>query len=128
MMKKTLALISLVLIIACNSYGEKLEYKNTEVYFTSKVTKEEAQRLGDYLVSSEFADGNSKSVQLTKSDNGNYAFRMVGTKEASENVSYEALFKIFGKQISDSVFNKAPVDFHICSNTFKTLKVIPFEK
>ncbi|MFY0602897.1 MAG: hypothetical protein JXQ93_03035 [Flavobacteriaceae bacterium] len=126
MKKLMLLLVCFTLIIACNTYGEKLEYKKTEVYYTSKVSKEEAQKLGNYLVSSEFADGNNKSVQLTKGDNGNYVFRMVTTKEASENKTYETLFKIFSKQISDSVFNKAPVDFHVCNNTFKTLKIIPF--
>ena len=52
---------------------------------------------------------------------------MVTTKEASESDYYKTIFKLFSKQISDSVFNKTPVDFHICDNTFKTLKVIPFE-
>ena len=117
-----------ILITSCNGYGTKLEYQKTEVYYTSKVDKKEAQKLGDFLISTEFADGKRKSVQLTKDDaNGNYIFRMVTTKEASESKYYETIFKLFSKQISDSVFNKTPVDFHICDKTFKTLKVIPFE-
>ncbi len=59
--------------------------------------------------------------------NNHYQFRMVTTKEAAESESNEAIFKIYAKQISDSVFNKKPVDFHICDNTFNTLKEIPFE-
>ena len=60
-------------------------------------------------------------------ENGNYEFRMVTTKEAAESETYETIFKYYAIQISDSVFNKQPVDFHICDNVFKTLKVIPFE-
>ncbi len=113
---------------SCNTYGTKLKYQKTEVYYTDKVEKEEAEKLGEFLVSSEFAGGNGKSVQLTKDEEtGNYVFRMVTTKEAAESKSYETIFKLFTKQISDSVFNQSPVDFHVCNNTFKTLKVIPFE-
>ena len=120
---------SLVLFYACSGYGKKLQYQKTEVYYTDKVEKIEAEKLGDFLVRSEFADGNEKSIQLSKDDKTNhYTFRMVTTKEAIESKSYQTIFKLYAKQISDSVFNKHPVDFHICDNTFKTLKVIPFEK
>ncbi|MFY0630310.1 MAG: hypothetical protein JXR05_08000 [Flavobacteriaceae bacterium] len=130
MKTKIVAILVLFTIVStsCNGYGKKLEYQKTEVYYTSKVDKKEAQRLGEFLVRAEFADGKEKSVQLTKDDfNGNYIFRMVTTKEASESKYYETIFKLFSKQISDSVFNKTPVDFHICDNTFNMLKVIPFE-
>ncbi len=126
--KITIFLLSLVLILACSGYGEKLQFEKTEVYYTSKVDKSEAEKLGKFLVSSGFADNNEKSIQLSKNDeNGNYQFRMVTTKEASESDTYEAIFKLYAQQISDSVFNKKPVDFHVCNTTFKTLKVIPFK-
>lgn len=126
-MKRLIIVLGMALLYACTSYGEKLEFKKTEVYYTNKVSLKEVQKLGDYLVSSKFADGNRKSIQLTKSDNGNYVFRMVTTKEASEDKTYEVLFKVFSKELSDSVFDQAAVDFHVCNNTFKTLKVIPFK-
>ena len=117
-----------VLIISCNSYGTKLEYQKTEVYFTDKVDKKDAEKLGDFLVRSEFADGNEKSVQLTLDEtNGNYIFRMVTSKEASEKDYYETVFRNFAKQLSDSVFDQKPVDFHVCDNTFTTIKIISFE-
>lgn len=123
-----ISIISLVFLLACNGYGKKLQYQKTEVYYTDKVEKTDAEKLGDFLVKSEFAGENEKSIQLSKDDKtGNYQFRMVTTKEAAESETYKAIFKIYAKQISDSVFNKQPVDFHICDNTFKTLKVIPFK-
>ena len=79
-MKRLIIVLGMALLYACTSYGEKLEFKKTEVYYTNKVSLKEVQKLGDYLVSSKFADGNRKSIQLTKSDNGNYVFRMVTTK------------------------------------------------
>ncbi|NVK53220.1 MAG: hypothetical protein HWD85_09815 [Flavobacteriaceae bacterium] len=116
------------IILSCSGYGKKLEFNNTEVYYTKEVFKEEAQKLGKFLVRSEFADGKEKSVQLTKNKETNhYIFRMVTNPEAAKNKAYEILFKAVAIQISDSVFNKAPVDFHVCNNTFKTLKELPFK-
>lgn len=130
-MKKQLYILLLLLSIiisSCNPYGEKLEFKATEVYYTEHVTKQEAQKLGEFLVSSEFADGRKKSVQLTKNEeSGNYTFRMVTNEKAQKEDSYDILFKAISIQISDSVFNGKAVDFHVCNNTFKTLRVIPFK-
>lgn len=118
----------MLFIFGCSGYGEKLQYAKTEVYYTDNIAKEEAEKLGEFLVSSGFAGENEKSIQLSKNkENGHYQFRMVTTKEAAESKTYETIFKYYAIQISDSVFNKQPVEFHICDNVFKTLKVIPFE-
>ena len=124
--KHIVLFISLSLLIGCSSYGKKLDFNGTEVYYTSKVEKADAEKLGDYLVKSKFADGGKKSIQLTK-EKDIFVFRMVTTREAAESKMYETVFKLFTKTISDSVFNKQPVDFHVCDNTFNTLKVIAFE-
>lgn len=126
--KKIILICFSLTIVACSGYGKKLEYNKTEVYYTSNVKKSEAEKLGEFLVSSGFAGENEKSVQLSKNEeSGNYQFRMVTTEKAANSESYQTIFKMFAKQISDSVFNKKPVDFHVCNNTFETLKVIPFE-
>ena len=125
--KNSLICISLTILIACTGYGEKLKFNDTEVYYTSNIDKSDAEKLGALLVKTKFTNG-AKSVQLTKNTKTNrFIFRMVTTKEAATNKSYETIFKIFAKQISDSVFNKLPVDFHICDNTFTTLKELPFK-
>jgi len=128
-MKKFLIIFLVTSVfVACSGYGTKLEYNGTDVYYTDKVDKKDAEKLGDYLVKSEFADGNVKSVQITKNDDSkHFIFRMVATKEASESKKYETIFKLYAQQLSDSVFNKQPVDFDVCDNTFTTLKTITFE-
>ena len=126
--KKLILICFSLAIVACSGYGKKLEYNKTEVYYTANIEKLEAEKLGEFLVSSGFAGENEKSVQLSKNEeSGNYQFRMVTTEEAANSESYQTIFKMFAKQISDSVFNKKPVDFHVCNNTFETLKVIPFK-
>jgi len=126
---KTILLITIIgLIISCSGYGKKLQFSKTEVYYTSVITKDEAQKLGEYLVSSGFADGNGKSVQLTKNkSNKNYVFRMVTSKKAMKDSTYDFIFQLMAKQLSDSVFNGNPVDFHVCDDTFKTVKELNFK-
>ncbi len=103
-------------------YGEKLEFNGTDVYYTDMVTEAEAQRLGEYLLSSEFADGAEKSVQLSKRDSI-YLFRMVVvdgvTKDSANDISFMAL----AWTLSAQVFNNAPVELEACDNRFGTLRV-----
>lgn len=131
-MKTNRILIILVifcsLLIACNSYGKKEEFYGTEVYYTKSVDKEDVKRLGEFLVRSKFADGKTKSVQLTKNeDNGNYIFRMVTNEKVQKENTYDFLFKALAVQISDSVFSGKPVDFDVCDNRFKTIKTLSFQ-
>ncbi len=103
-------------------YGEKLEFNGTDVYYTDMVTEAEAQKLGEYLLSSEFADGAEKSVQLSKRDSI-YLFRMVVvdgvTKDSANDISFMAL----AWTLSAQVFNNAPVELEACDNRFGTLRV-----
>lgn len=121
------SLLLLFLLIGCTGYGKKLEYNGTEVYYTKEIQKEEAVKLGEFLVRSKFADGRTKSVQLTKNtENGHYVFRMVTNEKAQTNETYEILFKALAIQVSDSVFNKHAVDFDVCNNRFETVKSLAF--
>lgn len=77
----TLFLVLTAIVTACNSYGTKLEYSSTEVYYTDLVKKEEAEKLGNFLISSEFADGKKKSLQqiafLHRKGKKNYAYHRI---------------------------------------------------
>lgn len=128
-MKKALKVIGFLVaafvgfvIYSMDGYGEKLEFNGTDVYYTDEVTEADAQKLGEYLVSSEFADGGEKSVQLSKRDSV-YLFRMVVidgvTKDSANDISFMAL----AWTLSANVFDKAPVELEACDNTFETLRV-----
>ena len=129
-MKKHILLlfVTAVLFASCSGYGDKEVFNATEVYYKGDISTDEVNRLGNYLISSEFADGRGKSVQLVKNEeNGNYVFRMVANEKAQKDKTYEILFKALAMQISDSVFSGEPVDFDICNNTFESVKYIPFK-
>ena len=128
-MKKILKVLGfLVLIIAAyavislKSYGEKLEFNGTDVYFTEEVSEAEAQRLGAYLVETEFADGRSKSVQLSKRDSV-YLFRMVVKKGIVEDSTNDVTLTAMTYALSLGVFDGAPVELEACDDVFGTLRV-----
>ena len=115
--------ILLVVGLACNQYGEKLEYNGGELYYTKNVTEAEAKKLGDYMVKEGFYDGTKKSVQLDKSGS-TYQFRMVVVKDKQTDPATAAAMKNIANELSQNVFNNAPTEVHICDDQLKTLQVV----
>ena len=113
----------LMIGLACNQYGTKLEYNGGEVYYTDNVTEADAKKLGEFLVKEGFFDGKPKTVQLEKAGS-TYQFRMVVQPEKQNDEATAELMKTFASELSENVFNKAPVEMHICDETLKTVKVV----
>lgn len=121
----TLATILLLFVFqGCNNYGKEKTYNGVELYHTKNITEAEAEQLGNYLVSSKFADGTTKTVQLTKSGS-TYQFRFVVKDEATKDTGLYKTLKFFASVLSSQVFNGAHVEVHMCDNVLKTLKVFP---
>ncbi len=119
----TVLAILLAFGLACNQYGEKLEFNGGELYYTKNVAEAEARKLGEYLVKEEFYDGKEKTVQLDK-EGGTYQFRMVVIEDKRNDESTLEIFKTFASQLSTDVFNDAPVEVHVCDEKLKTLKIV----
>jgi hypothetical protein len=129
-MKKYLTLIPVMLIFillsGCNFYGTEKDFDGVQVYHTDKVTAAETDRLGNYLVKEKFANGEAKSIQLTKSGN-TYQFRMVIKEGLDKDTTYWKTARFFGSMLSAQVFNGAPLEVHLCDDQLKTLKVLVAE-
>ena len=127
-MKKLRSVIVLLAVFAIywfvlrTDYGDKLEFNGTDVYYTETVNQAEAQKLGEYLVESEFADGGGKSVQLSKRDSV-YVFRMVVKEGIEKDSANDLTFLAMTYALSMAVFDGAPVELEACDNTFETLRV-----
>jgi hypothetical protein len=124
-MKKTvypLLALYITLLVGCNSNGEEKTFNGVQLFYTSVITEAEADRLGAFLIDSEFANGEDKTVQITKSGN-TYAFRMVVKKGVENDHEYAQIFKQVAAEISKNVFNNAPVDLHACDKYLNTLRV-----
>ncbi len=120
-----LVAMALFAVSSCSlTWGKRLEFNGGELYYTSKVTEEEANRLGNYLTKAGFYDGNEKTVQITM--NGTtYEFRMVIKKGLDEDQEYIEIAKLFAEELSYEVFNGSQVDIHFCNEQLKTLRVVP---
>lgn len=116
------ALFVAYLVFFTDGYGEKLEFNGTDVYYTEGVTEADAQKLGEYLITSEFADGGEKSVQLSKRDSV-YLFRMVVMDGVTKDSTNDITFMAMAWTLSANVFDSAPVELEACDNTFETLRV-----
>ena len=111
-------------IIGCSNYGKEKTFNGTQLFYTSSVTENEVNRLGQYLIDEGFADGDYKSVQLNKTGN-TYEFRMVVKKGLENDQQYREIFRYFTAELSEYVFNGANVDIHLCDDSLKTLTVVP---
>lgn len=109
----------------CSDYGEKLEFNKGELYYGEGVTEAEATKLGEYLVKEGYFDGKEKSVQLRKKDD-RFIFRAVIQDEYLDDANIASVFEVIGAQMSERVFNNAPVDVHLTDEYLETKKEIPF--
>ena len=114
-----------IMLVACSSYGEKVEYDGTEVYYINGVSKKTADAVGAYLVSSGFANGSSKSVQISK--DSIYSFRMVTQEQYQQDTSMDISFQAMGFLLSKEVFDGAPINFVICDATFGEARTLYIE-
>jgi hypothetical protein len=103
--------------------GQLMMFNRGELYYTSSVSKPEARKLGEYLVTSRFFDGSRKSVQITRS-NGTMQFRMVVLKGMQTNPQLVETATQFGKELSRDVFGGKLVEVHLCDEYLKTLRVV----
>jgi hypothetical protein len=105
------------------SYGELLKFKAGELYFTSKVTRDEAMALGEYLVKSEFFDDTPKTAQLNKTGDI-YEFRFVVKNDVDPDVMLMVQLRQYAKLVSEKVFGKQPVDLHLTDASLVTKKLV----
>lgn len=108
---------------ALPGYGTLLTFNNGELYYTENVTRDEANKLGEFLVETELFDGTRKTVQLDK-QNGVYQFRVVVLPGYLDKPEMNTFFRVFGKDICNEVLAGQPLEIHITDEFLKTKQVI----
>jgi hypothetical protein len=132
---KILKLLLAVLIMvtsftACNQgYGKeyKLDNKHNVYYKGEGIDEALAKKLAGYLKERDyFQDSINSTVQLVKvKDTFNLNFVVNATKLIA---GYENIFLIFGAQISETVFNKAPVTVQLTNDKLEPFKNLGYAK
>lgn len=116
--------IAIFTLTSCSNYGEKIEVDGTEVYYKNGVSKEQAEKLGNFLKSEGFTDGSKKSVQFVKDEKSkNLAFKMVTDESFINDSANLFIFESTVRNLTNE-FGQ-PVDLQLCDNTFKPLKTFP---
>lgn len=121
-------------ISACTNYGKKVTIEGTkgEVYYKGDgVTKEDAEKLGNYLKKDipYFDNERRKSIQLMKAKDGGYDIHFaVDQKKLEETPDAIEAFTQIGAALSIDVYNNQPVNIFLTDSKFKDFKSIPFDK
>lgn len=104
-------------------FGEGLEFQGSSLFYKPPVTKAEALKLGNYLVTTKFFGQTPHKCQLKKSGR-TYEFRVVTKKGVEHDEQVIADFRVFARTLSANVFDGAEVDFHMCDHDFRTIRVV----
>jgi hypothetical protein len=130
-MRKILVFLSVIVFaIGCNSYGDKIKINDkSEVYYKDGASKDEAKKLGDYLLQNGYFDTKSeKSIQLSKTkDTFNVKF-VVDKKRAETGMKEtESTFTALAMLLSYQVFNGKPTRIMLADQYMKTIREIPVQ-
>ncbi len=102
--------------------GSNLDFNGNKVFYTQGVSKDEAEKLGNYMVSTGFFSGeNKKDIKLDNAqDCFIVSFVMANNAVAGKNETKDT-FRQLAKLISKTVFNNAKVKVELCDDSFKPL-------
>ena len=102
-----------------------LEYDHIKIFFDdSNVSPQDVDRLGGFLLSIGFAEGQMVSIQMERKDK-TWLFRMVTSEDLWYDEHYHVLVAEFVSMLSLELYEGNPVEFHICDGVFVTRMVIP---
>ena len=119
----SLIIASFLIFYFYNILSKHKIFHGTQIFYTSAVTVDNVEKLGNFLVETGFTDGTRKSIQLDKKGN-TYVFRMVVNKNAVQDKETLHVLKLFAANISKYCFNNANVEMHLCDEQFFTLLVL----
>jgi hypothetical protein len=115
------ALLLMFAFYGCKNLGKEKVFDGVQLYHTGGVSDTLANTLGNYLISSQFADGRAKTVQVTKTGD-TYHFRFVVKDNAEKDSSITQSTRYFASLLSADVFNGAPVRVEMCDDLMNTIK------
>jgi hypothetical protein len=129
-MKKFILILTTALFLAsCTNHGDKVSKDYLEVFYKDGITKEQAEKALDYfypLWKEKTGETKKKSMQFTK-EGDTIHFRMVSNMEVMDKMD-EGVFYDTGNEISENIFNGAPVNVVLTDNKFKTIRTYAFKK
>lgn len=96
----------------------------TQITYSDVITQAELQRLQRYLLESGIANGEHRVVALDKRGS-TYLFQIAVFPKVIADLLGHSLFRALATELSQSVFEGAPVDVHLCDPNLRPLVVTP---
>lgn len=127
MIKYVLILLAMASLAFAQDFGKLKTFNNGEVFYEAAVKEEYVDRLGNYLVKTEFFDGNARSVQILD-DGISYIVKFIVSDSLLTAKNYLRQVSYFTYELSFNVFDGKPVDIHLSNNYFLTKKVIKYHR
>ena len=109
---------------SCLKLGTKLTYKKGELYYTENVTKAEAEKLGNYLVTAGFFTDDHAITSQVDRKGDTVLFRFVVQPAYIDKEDYVRSTATFCTELSEKVFENKPVAIHYCDDKMKTKKIV----
>lgn len=112
------------LYVLGTSEGNRLAFERGELYYNDPVTREEAQRVGEYLRGLEiFTAQKAATVQFDKEDE-RYKIRFVVDPAVAEGTLVNVQFAVIGNDIAHNVLSGMPLDVILCDENLKPLRTL----
>lgn len=108
-------------------FGNLKTFNSGEVYYEAAVKEEYVDKLGNYLVKTEFFDGNPRSVQVLD-DGLVFIIKMIVSDSLLTAKNYLRQVSYFTYELSQNVFDGKPVDIHLSNNFFLTKRAIKYQR
>lgn len=114
-----------LLIISANIPDQYIEFLDDEVYYTNKVSVEDVEKLGEFLIEIEWfsKDDSRISVKLDITDN-TYKVYFIIKKEYIEDEDLISTFTYLKYELENEIFEGNAVEVYLTDDTFKELKRI----
>ncbi len=119
-MRVILVVATLILMAGCSTKEE--QFGNYKVHYADGASKEDAKKLGGYLMKSGAQPANPVGFMLTK-NGAIYEIRVKVKPGLDTDNDTRNKFKQLASEFSKNVFDGQHVDIHLCDENKKTLYV-----
>ncbi len=113
--------------IPADNYGKEKIFNGLSLLHTPNITDVEVDSLGNFLVSSKFADGKQRITIITKVANV-YQFKFAVKPGMEKSTDYLKEVKVFAAQISTGAFHGALTEIVLCDDDLNALVAVPMDQ
>ena len=106
------------------SHSNRLAFQRGELYYNEPVTREEAQRVGEYLVREEFFNAQKAVTVLFDKEHERYRLRFVVNTALVDGTLANITFGVMGSDIAQRILSGMPLDVLLCDKNLNPIRTV----